>query len=349
MAPLNKDLHLSAEFVTFLRSGFYGQILFESALSRLEYSLLPDGYLDIAHRAFDRIDVWSKDIATELPIFATGWTSPETFDAISAMSFMKDLKKDLQWLIPQVEAALRAPNLWQNRDAVKLLVASLVRSAAARSSYVETLYATFVELKAHDLAERVSYEIEGAKEYLRVTNIILDTFADSGVYDQNLCDKLRREASLTPSDFRSHIHDASILLNVYAKEFSFDLADIPRDEAKDWMAKQIPAVAAGHWRAYNFSPEEFLEWRSVGVLGAPLAANWRRANFSPREAIVWITEGLSPLVAIEWNRAGFEPPRAAALIRRGITDPSKAPRNEYDNTFENEDDLGETPEEEENP
>lgn len=325
MASLDRDLHLTAEFITFLRSGLYGQILFESALSRLGSRLLPDRYLETTHKAFDKIDVWSADLINGLPILATSWNTPETFDAVSAMNFMRELKKDLLWLTPKVEAALRVPNLSLEREAVNLLVAALVRSAAARNSYIDTLYSTFIDLKALDLARGVAQELDGAKEYVRVTNIILETFANASTYDEAVCEKLRKEASLTPCDFRSHAHDATILLNVYEKEFTYELAEIPRAEAEQWITHRIPAVAAGHWRAYGFSPEEFLDWQSVGILGAPLAANWRRAKFQPQEAITWIREGIPPSLAIPWNAAGFTPERTGALLRRGVTDPSKAP------------------------
>ena len=177
MPALNKDVHLSAEFITMLRAGFYSQILFEGAMAKLESSLLADNYLDIAHKAFDKIDVWIKDTTSNLPIFSTSWNSPETFDAISAMNFMRDLKKDLLWLIPQVEEALRLPNLPQEREAVKLLAAACVRSAATRNSYVETLSSIFSKLQAKDLAEQVALEIEPSRDYVRVTQIITDTFS----------------------------------------------------------------------------------------------------------------------------------------------------------------------------
>jgi len=327
MAALNKDLQLSAEFITFLRSGFYAQILFEQALAQLEVKLVPEDYLETAHKAFDRIDVWINDLATELPIFSASWSTPETFDAIAAMSYMRELKKDLLWLIPQVEVALRTQNLAQNRDAVKILVAALIRSAAARSSYVETLHSIYTQLKATDLAQQVAYEIDAAKEYVNVTQIILETFSVTTTYDPDLCEKLRKEASLTPYDFRAHIHDTLILLNVYSKEFSFELAEIPKDEAQAWVDLRIPAVAAGYWRAYNFGAEEFMEWRNMGITGAPVAANWRRARFSPREAVGWMREGIPPVLASQWLSSGLEPARVAALLRRGITDPSKAPRS----------------------
>jgi hypothetical protein len=334
MAALDKDIHLSAEFVTMLRAGFYSQIKFEGALSKLESPLLPESYLDTAHKAFDKIDVWVKDISSNLPIFATSWSSAETFDAISAMNFLKDLKRDLVWLIPQVEEALRVPNLSQERDAVKLLVAACIRSAATRNSYVETLSSIFTKLQAKDLAEQVGLEIEPSRDYVRVTEIILDTFASRGAYADELCEKLRNEASLTPSDFRAHVHDANILLNVYAKEFTYDLAEIPRDEAQAWIDKRIPAVAAGYWRAYEFSPEDLLEWRNLGITGAPLAANWRRAQFTPQEAVEWIKEGLTPSIAITWRKAGFEPPRVVSMLQRGITDPSRAPRQDIGSDHE---------------
>jgi len=334
MAALNKDLQLSAEFITFLRSGFYAQILFEQALSRLEAKVVGEDYLETAHKAFDKIDVWINDLVTELPIFSASWTTPETFDAIAAMSFMRELKKDLQWLIPQVEVALRTQNLAQNRDAVKLLVAALIRSAAARSSYVETLHSIYTQLKATDLAQQVSYELEGAREYVNITQIILETFSTTSAYDIDLCEKLRKEASLTPCDFRAHIHDTTILLNVYSKEFSFELAEFSKDEAQGWIDLRVPAVAAGYWRAYNFGSEEFVEWQTMGITSAPLAANWRRARFSPREAVGWIREGIPPVLASQWLSTKLEPARVAALLRRGITDPSQAPRSEREDDGE---------------
>lgn len=328
MPALNKDIHLSAEFVTLLRAGFYSQILFEGALAKLGSSRLPDSYLDTAHKAFDKIDVWLKDISNNLPIFATEWSSPETFDAISGMNFLRDLKRDLLWLIPQVEEALRLPNLAQEREAVKLLVAACVRSAAMRTSYVETLSSTFTSLQAKDLAEQVALEIEPSRDYFKVTQVILDTFTSQGAYPDELCEKLRNEASLTPSDFRAHVHDANILLNVYAKEFTFELAEVPRDEAQVWIEKRIPAVAAGYWRAYGFTPEDFLEWKKLGITGAPLAANWRRAQFTPQESLEWIKEGLTPAIALLWKDTGFEPVRVVSMLQRGITDPARAPRHE---------------------
>jgi hypothetical protein len=327
MAALNKDLQLSAEFITFLRSGFYAQILFQQALARLEVKLVGEDYLEIANKAFDRIDVWINDLATELPIFSAAWTTPETFDAIAAMNLMRELRKDLQWLIPQVEVALRTQNLAQNRDAVKLLVGALIRSAAARGSYVETLHSIYTQLKATDLAQQVAYEIEGSKEYINVTQIILETFSTTTTYDPDLCEKLRKEASLTPYDFRAHIHDTTILLNVYSKELSFELAEFSKDEAQGWINLRVPAVAAGYWRAYNFGPEEFLEWQSMGITSAPLAANWRRARFSPREAVGWVREGIPPVLASQWQSTKLEPARVAALLRKGITDPAQAPRS----------------------
>ena len=328
MAPLNKDLHFTAEFITLLRSGFYGQILFDGALDTLQSPLLPKNYLETAHKAFDKIDVWMKDLASELPIFALSWSSPETFDAISAMSFIRDLKRDIEWLIPQVQAALHSPDLTKDQDSVKLLVAALIRSAATRSSYVETLTAVLNQLNAPELARQSAIEIDSAKEYVRITQIILDTFNTRSAYDKALCEQLRAEASLTPCDLRALAHDATILMHVYVKEFTYDLAGFSSDEAQDWIDQKIPAVAAGYWQAYDFSPSEFIEWYNLGISGAPLAANWRRAKFPPSEAVEWIKEGVGPAVAIQWRAAGFDPVRTAALLRRGITDPKRAPQQD---------------------
>jgi hypothetical protein len=325
MATFNRDVHLTAEFVSFLKAGFYGQIIFEGALSKMGASILPEDYLETAHRAFDKVEVWTKDLMREIPIFATSWTAPETFDAISAMGFMRDLKKDLVYVIPKVEDSLHVKELPRDRDAVRTLAAALLRIAAVRLSYVESLYSLFTALKGREQADAIALEYPPAKDYLDRANLFIASFSTRSEYDELQCQDLRRAAAIVPSDMRARIHDCNVLLNVYSKEFTYEIAEIPRDEAQLWIEKKIPAVAAGYWRAYAFSPEDLVEWSQVGINGAPLAAAWRTVGFDPESAVRWIREGIPPHVAMEWERAGFEPPRAAALLRRGVTDPAKAP------------------------
>jgi hypothetical protein len=337
MAPLDKDVHLTVEFLAFLRAGFYGQIIFQQSLERLGSSYLAPNYLDIAHKAFDKMDSWLKDATQNLPILSTSWAAPETFDAISAFGFMRDLKKELQTVVQPVEQALALPDLAQQRDAVKLLASAVNRSAASRAAFAETLYQLYSQLQAQELAQGVSGELPGAREYFQVGRAIVDTFTTDAAYDIETCERLRIEASLTPGDFRAHIHDANILLNVFAKDFTFELAEFSRSAAQEWIERQIPAVAAGYWAAYKFAPEDYLAWKEVGVTAAPLAANWRRSKFEPKEAIQWIREGIAPGLAREWHDAGFNPPRAASLLRRGLMSPSQAPK---DGAGDNQDEQG---------
>jgi hypothetical protein len=338
MAAFNKDVHLTTEFLTFLRAGFYGQIVFEGALSKMGAAILPTGYLETAHRAFDKIELWTNDLLREIPILATAWSAPETFDAISAMGFLRDLKKDLVFTLPQVEDALHIKQLPRDRDATRLLAAAVFRSASVRLSYVESLYSTYGSLNARELADAAAREYPVAKAQFDLANQFVAIFSTTSEYDEAQCETMRREAILIPGDFRSRIHDCNVLLNVYSKEFTYELAEIPRDEAELWISRKIPAVAAGYWRAYAFSPEDLIEWSQAGINGAPLAASWRRVGFEPETAVRWIREGIAPAVAVEWHRAGFEPPRAASLLRRGVTDPSKAPETSKGDAGSDDDD-----------
>ncbi len=340
MAQLNKDLRLTADFVVFVRAGFYGQIIFEDAMTRLGAGLLPKAYLTTAHRAFDKMDVWMKDLAQGLPIFSCDWSNPETFDAISLMGFLKDLKRDLVWLTPLVEEAMYINDLPQQPDSIKLLAASFLRSAAVRHSYIETLYQTYRTLRAPDLAAAIEHEVVPARQNFELGRAVAGTFLQVQNPDAALCDKLRFEAKLTASDFRSHVHDANILLNVYAKEFTFQLAEIPRDEAEVWIAQRVPAVAAGYWRAYGFSPDDLLEWQQLGISAAPLAAQWRRVGMGAQDAISWIREGVPPSLAIKWKEAGFSAARAASMLNRGIADPAKAPLDSTGDNGAQDDDDG---------
>jgi len=327
MAPLHKDLHLSTEFLAFLRAGLLSQVTLENAESRLGAAFLPSNYIENAHKALDKIDEWLKDLEDGMPLFSTSWTSPETFEAISAMSSMKELKRDVLWFSQIVETALQVPALMDDRASVKLLAAGVFRSASTRLSYLETINTVFLKLKAGDRAQAAAAEIPEAQRYLQSANTIIDIFAGDAQYTPDLCERLRVEASLVPSDMRAHAHDARIFLNIFSKQFDYELAEIPAPEAQPWFDMRIPAVAAGYWHAYRFTPVDYARWASVGIRGAPLAAYWRRARFDPESAVDWIQKGIPPMMAMEWARAGFDAGRAVAMLQRGITDPSKAPRN----------------------
>jgi hypothetical protein len=328
--PINKDVHITAEILSLLRSGFYGQILFEGALAQLNSSLLPEGYLTIAHKAFDKLDEWQKDLDQNIPIFASTWTQAETFDAIAAMNFLRDVKRDLLWLIPKVERALAENDLWSTRDSVKLLAAGIVRSAATRNSYIEAMSQIYMRFNAPEYANPLLMQIDGTRQYLNVAQYIVQTFSTDTVYDPDLCEKLRYEAALVPSDLLSSIHDINIMLHVFAKEFSFEMAEISKQDAAPWEKANIPPIAAGYWRAYGFTPQEFKVWADLGITGAPLAANWRRVGFKPEDASIWIQQGIVPALAKEWRAAGFGAERTAAMLRRGISDPKRAPTQDSD-------------------
>jgi len=327
MVTLHKDLHLTTEFLAFLRAGTYSQILFEGAVAHLGLSIISPGYLETPHKVFDKLDVWMRDLADGMPVFNTTWTSPDTFESINAMAFMKELKKDILWLSPIVDRALQTPNLVEDRESTKILAASVLRSAAHRLSYVETLQDLFIKLRAPERAQQSAAEIADAKGFMQNAQVIVDIFESDAPYDATLCERLRLEAALVPSDLRASAHDARVLLNIYAKDFSFELAEIPLEEAQPWIDSRIPAVAAGYWHAYRFTPQDYMRWASVGIRAAPLAAYWRRARFDPEDAIQWIQHGLPPMVAVEWARAGFDAGRAVAMMQRGITDPRQAPKS----------------------
>jgi hypothetical protein len=243
------------------------------------------------------------------------------------MGFMKELKRDLLWFAQIVEEALRLPDLVDNREAVKLLAACVHSSATTRLAYLEALNATFLKLKAPDRAQQSAAELPEAKGFLQTANAIVDVFSNENQYTVELCERLRIEASLVPADMRAHAHDARILLHVYSNQFDYELAEIPAAEAKAWFDLKIPAVAAGYWCAYRFTPEDYLRWASVGIRGAPLAAYWRRAGFDPEESVSWIQHSIPPMIAKEWARAGFDAMQAIAMLQRGIADPTKVPRN----------------------
>lgn len=324
MASLHKDIHFTADFLSFLRAGLVAQSMFEGAMATLGATSLPHGYGHDAHKAFDKLDGWFRDLEGSLPVFTLSWSSPDSFDAINAMGFLNELKQDLMWLAPLVASALRTPDLTTDREAVKVIVSATLRAAAARHFYHDTLHTLFLRLKAEELAQNAHAEMQVAKAALNNAQAIVDTFSSDSGYHPELCERLRLEAVVVPGDLYALAHNARILLNVYAKDFSFDLAEIPREAAQPWIERGVPAFAAGYWYAYGLTPDEFAQWGSIGIRSAPVAASWKRARFGAQEALEWMQRGIHPLLSMVWRRAGFSAEEALNNLRRGITDPSKA-------------------------
>lgn len=323
-------MQLSSEFIAFLRAGLFSQVMLENVANRLGAAFLPENYTAPAQKGIQKLDTWIKELEDGLPLLSTSWSTPDTFDAINAMGFMKDLKRDLMWMAEMVEAALSKKNLNEERIAAKIIAASLFRSATNRVAYLNTLNNLYVKLKAPEKATQAASELGEAQSYLQTTATIVEIFSGDKEYAPELCEKLRLEALLNPAELRAKAHEARIFLNVYTQQFDFEAAEIPEDIAKPWSEIKVPAVAAGYWYAYRFTPKDCLRWAAVGIRAAPLAAAWRRAQFDPESAIEWAQRGVHPMVAMEWARAGFDAPKAVALMQKGINHPSKASQQSYE-------------------
>lgn len=330
MAPLPKDIQFTAQFLALLRAGALSRVALEGAANRLELAVLPANYAEKAYSDLEKLEGWVKDLEEGLPIFSLSWSYLETFDAISAMDLMKNFKEDLLWFAPIVSKALQAPKLEDDIQATKILAAGIARCATMRLSTSETLHNLYIKLKDSDSAQQSYAEIPDSVGYVQTANTIVDIFGDEHSYTNELCERLRAETSLVSCDLMATAHETRILLNVFAKNFSFELAEIDPREARKWAAKNIPAVAAGFWYAYHFSPDDYFRWLSVGIRGAPLAAYWRRANFEPEEAVKWIQHGLPPSIAETWARAGYDPERAILHLQKGINQPGRASHNDED-------------------
>jgi len=341
MAEVHKDLQLTSSVLSFLRAGFYGQIVFHTVLSQLGSTLADESYLQNAHKAMDRVDPWIADLHKGLPIFATAWKTPETFEAIKALEFLKELKAELKLIVPKLESSLVLEDLSSEKEAINLLVASIARTANVRAAFLDSLFAFYTHHNFKELADQVKFQFDDAQEYVQVSHIIFETFKDTGKPDRELLERLRQEAQLAPSDFRAHIHDINILINCYAGEFTFELAEFLPVESDLWHDAQIAPRAAGYWRAYHFSPNDALEWFGVEVQTPSLAANWRRAGFTTQDAPAWAKAGLPPALARVWLKAGFEPEHAGKMIARGIIDPMQAQTGEANKAEQQEEDSWE--------
>lgn len=324
MSDTANDLKLTNSVLSFLRAGFYGQITFHSVLSQLKSKLMSDEYLQDANKAMDRVDQWIDDLSKGLPILSMSWNKPETFEGIKAFEFLNELKRELSSLIPKLEAALQNRDLANDKEAVNLLVACIARTANVRAAFLDSLLAFFSRVGLKNETEEAKLQLEETQDFVQVTRIIFETFNSERTLEPELYEKLRKEAELTPCDFRAQIHDILVLTNCYSGEFTYDMTEFVPAEIQLWKDAQIPPIAAGYWRAYRFGPAEVIAWVESGIQTPSLAANWRRAGFTAATCKEWVNSGLPPGIARIWQQAGFDPEFSRKMLSRGITDPAVA-------------------------
>lgn len=323
MVDIAKDNILTHSVLNFLRASFVGQLVFHKALTSMNSKLVDDSYVEGAHRALDKIDPWLKEVFDGMPIISASWVAPETFEAIRAFGFIKEIKQDLIWLSGQVETAISLPDLTREQEAIRILVATLLRVANVRVNYLNGAGSFYAKNKDQERVALLAPQFDDARQYAQVTNVIYDTFNREGPFETELVERLRREAELCPGDLRAQAFDALSLQNAFVKNFDYEHTELPANVYAEWKAKEIPASAAGYWYAYKFTPEETAEWAQTGLTNASLAANWKRSGFEPTKAYSWQEAGFAPAVARLWMEAGYDPQRAATFASRGVQTPDK--------------------------
>lgn len=324
MVEISKDFLLTHSVLNFLRASYVGQLVFHQAIQALKSKLVDDSYVEGAHRALDKLDPWIKELFDGMPIISANWAAPETFEAIRAFGYLKEVRQDLEWLAGQVETALSLPSLSNENEAVRLLVATLVRTANVRAAYLDGVGAFFASHKDAEQVAIISAQFNDARQYVQITTTIFNTFNSDGPFEEALVERLRQEASLCPADLRAQAYDATLLLNSFVKKFDYEHSELPAALAKPWKDQAIPASVAGYWIAYKLTPEETKQWTDLGLSNASLAANWKRSGFTPSDAISWANEGLAPAIARVWKEAGFDAARAAQFVARGVLTPDRA-------------------------
>ena len=326
MTNVNHDLFLTNSVLSFVRSGFYGQAVYYGVLKQLGSNQNVEGVSEGAARSIEKLDPFFKELYQGLPAISTSWNQAETFEAIRLFDLVKAIKQELLATVEIVSKAYASPDLSSDPESVRILIAGIARVANTRAAYLDCAAALYSNLKLNELEQEAARQLNDAQNYVQISHVIFETFTKSETIDQPMYDRLRKESQLIKGDLKTLIHEATLLLNVFVKQFEYDQAEFTKTEAEPWLEAKVPATVAGYWRAYDFTPTEAVAWVQTGIIQAGLAANWKRIGFEPDVAQPWITEAFPPLAAKEWMDAGFQPSKARELIVRGITNPGDAPR-----------------------
>jgi hypothetical protein len=97
----------------------------------------------------------------------------------------------------------------------------------------------------------------------------------------------------------------------------FDDEDERPEELTAWLAAGLRRTEALSWRRWNFTLDETLKWRTVGVSEALLAAQWQAAGVKPGKVGDWVDAEIGPGEAIRWHEFGFGLDEARGYAKNG--------------------------------
>lgn len=318
---LSRDSGLTHAISNYINASYRGRLAFLNALKQMKFEDLNLDELARNEKIIETVQRWLKDLWNGMPIFSAHWKSPETFDAQQAFSLLKESKDELSHLSNSLSEILKNGQNFANLEEKKLAVASVIRSAYHRENYARG----FIEYgnafsQEHLIARYTSVQQLGMEE-VQKASLLLRDFSRIGYSEEELNSRLYADCLILPAYFRVSVNDINYLLSVFNPNYTFELAEIPKNEADNWSDRKVNPIVAGYWRSFNIGPDEAEIWSAAGFSDASNAGLWKVCGFNPDTARSWVVQGVDAQMARIWKNFGHSPDTARPHLQAGISDP----------------------------
>lgn len=324
------DTIVSHNILNYLFAGYQGDYTYTSILLDFQVPTAKTERRDEDAKILTRVITWLQGLEKGDCLFASSWTTPQTFDAQRAIKWLEELKAPIQAASLTLRRIVREPDIRSHREDFIELVAGYARFAYSGKFYNEGMLYAANLLGKKDVVEGLKVPVEHANAEMRHAAYFIQLLKTEGAekfpadYFQVLLDDARR----APAIFNAQIHDINQILAQFNGGVTWGSLEFTPAESDLWKSRNFKPSEAGYWRAYEISPDDAITWRQVGIATPGIAAAWREAKFDPATAAAWGKQGASPALARRWLDAGHSPGEAFSYISRGILDPSKLPKGE---------------------
>mgnify|MGYP000861037568 FL=1 len=226
-----------------------------------------------------------------------------------------EIQHDLLKLAGKVKRILSESTLKDSQDDVRVLIATLARSAYTRDHLTRGIldYARFTQNKP--LFDQFASSEPDIRRGLEGCHLLFSIFTGEEEPKPVFYKTLMDEGASLPGQFRSQAHEGALLL--FAENFSFSNTDIPEADISAWESINMPPQVAGFWHAYLISPALASEWIQSGVVQPQEAWFWSHFGFLPIQAKPWKEKGFPVLVAKDFLDRGYTPEGAIEELKKG--------------------------------
>lgn len=322
---VDQDVIHSHGYINYAYAGLQGKFAYINILNQTGHPLGAKLSLTEVQDTIAKVREWMGDLAKGEAVLAARWERPETFDAMRILEILRGLRSEYIDIAGRCTALTSSPDLPQKPDEVKHLVAFYGRYAYSHDNYVRGFIDFGTNSNRPQITELYTPYLEGTNAEIAAAHSFFEAAKQPAKWSQEFFNALYDQSLFLPSIYRTYVHDISQLVAQFEGGFSYQSAGFSAGEIAAWSNSGFGAVPAGYWRAYDFIPEQAVEWQRYNITDPAMAADWRKHGFSATSALPWFQRGFYPSTAREWANANHDPERAAQFLEKGLRTPSDVP------------------------